>query len=178
MAKRACLESIYGLQASFGCAARWFDLHRGGEERPGGPQDGSLGLLRGRHAGVWRQGVEPRGRPWKQRSAGPQEVDPRWEQAAAGITETCYEMYRRQPTHLAPEATRFNPQQAEGQDMCPGSKTREWNRWRSRGTGLKTLKIIGNPLKTIQKHVNNREHMKTYENTWSIWSVFSLAHSV
>ena len=44
-------------------------------------------------------------------------MDPRWEQAAAGITETCYEMYRRQPTRLAPEATRFNPQGSEGQDM-------------------------------------------------------------
>ena len=26
-------------------------------------------------------------------------------------------MYRRQPTHLAPEATRFNPQGGQGQDM-------------------------------------------------------------
>ena len=26
-------------------------------------------------------------------------------------------MYKRQPTHLAPEATRFNPQGAQGSDM-------------------------------------------------------------
>jgi len=51
------------------------------------------------------------------RELKPEEVDGRWEPTAAGITETCYEMYRRQPTHLAPEATRFNPQGGQGQDM-------------------------------------------------------------
>lgn len=49
-------------------------------------------------------------------------------------------MYRRQPTHLAPEATRFNPQGGQGQDMylwqqalgrslnegSPGLKIRRW----------------------------------------------------
>jgi len=31
-------------------------------------------------------------------------------------------MYKRQPTHLAPEATRFNPQGAQGQDMFLASR--------------------------------------------------------
>lgn len=51
------------------------------------------------------------------RELKPEEVDVRWEQTGRQITETCYEMYKRQPTHLAPEATRFNPQGAQGQDM-------------------------------------------------------------
>lgn len=51
------------------------------------------------------------------RQINPEDVDSRWEQTAAGITETCYEMYHRQPSHLAPEASRFNPQGVRGQDM-------------------------------------------------------------
>ncbi|CAJ1355207.1 unnamed protein product, partial [Effrenium voratum] len=51
------------------------------------------------------------------RELKPEEVDARWEQTAAGITETCYEMYHRQPSHLAPEASRFNLQGGQGQDM-------------------------------------------------------------
>jgi len=45
------------------------------------------------------------------------ERDPQWEQTAAGITETCYEMYNRQPSHLAPEAVTFNDQQVTPNDM-------------------------------------------------------------
>jgi len=35
------------------------------------------------------------------------EVKANWEQAGAGITETCFQMYHRYPSHLAPEASRF-----------------------------------------------------------------------
>mmetsp|Transcript_97161 Transcript_97161/g.275245 ORF Transcript_97161/g.275245 Transcript_97161/m.275245 type:complete len:643 (-) Transcript_97161:68-1996(-) len=44
-------------------------------------------------------------------------VDDSWEGNAAALTETCYQMYHRQPTHLAPECSKFEPNGAEGQDM-------------------------------------------------------------
>ena len=37
--------------------------------------------------------------------------------AAKGLTHTCYQMYHRYPTHLAPEYSRF----VEGKDMVPGA---------------------------------------------------------
>eukprot|EP00933_Yihiella_yeosuensis_P050702 TRINITY_DN4849_c0_g2_i1.p1 TRINITY_DN4849_c0_g2~~TRINITY_DN4849_c0_g2_i1.p1 ORF type:complete len:536 (+),score=114.93 TRINITY_DN4849_c0_g2_i1:223-1608(+) len=45
------------------------------------------------------------------------EVDPRWEETAAGITETCYQMYHRQPSHLAAEASAFRPDAGGNGDM-------------------------------------------------------------
>mmetsp|Transcript_6179 Transcript_6179/g.15115 ORF Transcript_6179/g.15115 Transcript_6179/m.15115 type:complete len:693 (-) Transcript_6179:23-2101(-) len=45
------------------------------------------------------------------------QVDKAWEPAAAGITETCYQMYHRQPSHLAPECVTLVPNGAEGNDM-------------------------------------------------------------
>lgn len=41
------------------------------------------------------------------RQLDPSDVDPRWERDAAGITETCYQMYHQQPSHLAAEASAF-----------------------------------------------------------------------
>jgi len=46
-----------------------------------------------------------------------EEVDKDWEIDAKGITETCYQMYHRQPTHLAPECVRMQPQAPSGEDM-------------------------------------------------------------
>lgn len=46
-----------------------------------------------------------------------EEVDQAWEMNAAGITETCYQMYHRQPSHLAPECVRLVPDSGPGQDM-------------------------------------------------------------
>jgi len=45
------------------------------------------------------------------------DVDSRWEKTAAGITETCYQMYHRQPSHLAPEATKFDRKGSPGHDI-------------------------------------------------------------
>eukprot|EP00927_Polykrikos_kofoidii_P067373 TRINITY_DN62869_c0_g1_i1.p1 TRINITY_DN62869_c0_g1~~TRINITY_DN62869_c0_g1_i1.p1 ORF type:complete len:709 (-),score=118.70 TRINITY_DN62869_c0_g1_i1:75-2123(-) len=45
------------------------------------------------------------------------EVDARWEETAAGITETCYQMYHRQPSHLAPECVSLRPDAPAGRDM-------------------------------------------------------------
>mmetsp|Transcript_57151 Transcript_57151/g.121503 ORF Transcript_57151/g.121503 Transcript_57151/m.121503 type:complete len:745 (+) Transcript_57151:272-2506(+) len=45
------------------------------------------------------------------------EVDSRWEATAEGITETCYQMYHRQPSGLAPECIAVMPDGGEGQDM-------------------------------------------------------------
>jgi len=45
------------------------------------------------------------------------EVDQRWSQSAADITETCYQMYHRQPSHLAPEAVTLNPKGDLQRDM-------------------------------------------------------------
>eukprot|EP00401_Gymnodinium_catenatum_P038727 CAMPEP_0117458532 /NCGR_PEP_ID=MMETSP0784-20121206/983_1 /TAXON_ID=39447 /ORGANISM="" /LENGTH=689 /DNA_ID=CAMNT_0005252061 /DNA_START=40 /DNA_END=2106 /DNA_ORIENTATION=- len=45
------------------------------------------------------------------------EVDPRWETTAEGITETCYQMYHRQPSHLAPECVTLKPRGGAGRDM-------------------------------------------------------------
>jgi len=42
------------------------------------------------------------------RTLPPEEVDPRWEPVAAEVTRTCYEMYRRSPTGLAPEYVGFD----------------------------------------------------------------------
>jgi len=41
----------------------------------------------------------------------------RYMNAAKGLTYTCYQMYHRYPTHLAPEYVHFNA----GQDMVPGA---------------------------------------------------------
>lgn len=46
------------------------------------------------------------------------EVDQAWEINAAGITETCYQMYHRQPSHLSPECVALRPDQGPGQDMA------------------------------------------------------------
>lgn len=43
------------------------------------------------------------------------EVDPRWQQSAADITETCYQMYHRFPSHLAPECVTLNPHASSGE---------------------------------------------------------------
>jgi len=51
------------------------------------------------------------------RSLPADEVDPRWEDVAAGIAQTCYEMYRRSPTGLAPEYVNFLPQNKKPTDM-------------------------------------------------------------
>eukprot|EP00930_Biecheleria_cincta_P027934 TRINITY_DN19516_c0_g2_i1.p1 TRINITY_DN19516_c0_g2~~TRINITY_DN19516_c0_g2_i1.p1 ORF type:complete len:700 (+),score=129.99 TRINITY_DN19516_c0_g2_i1:24-2102(+) len=45
------------------------------------------------------------------------DVDSRWETTAAGITETCYQMYNRQPSNLAPEASSLIRGGNQGQDM-------------------------------------------------------------
>jgi len=45
------------------------------------------------------------------------DVRPEWESVGANITETCYQMYHRQPTHLAPECVALDPGQAPGHDM-------------------------------------------------------------
>jgi len=45
------------------------------------------------------------------------EVDAHWEENAAGITETCYQMYHRQPSHLAPECVTLNQGGEAGKDM-------------------------------------------------------------
>jgi mannosyl-oligosaccharide alpha-1,2-mannosidase len=45
------------------------------------------------------------------------EVDQAWERNAAEITETCYQMYFRYPSHLAPECVSLQPNAAAGQDM-------------------------------------------------------------
>eukprot|EP00929_Paragymnodinium_shiwhaense_P055563 TRINITY_DN27839_c0_g1_i1.p1 TRINITY_DN27839_c0_g1~~TRINITY_DN27839_c0_g1_i1.p1 ORF type:complete len:687 (+),score=184.46 TRINITY_DN27839_c0_g1_i1:151-2211(+) len=45
------------------------------------------------------------------------EVDGQWEATAEGITETCYQMYHRQPSHLAPECVTLHPHSAHGRDM-------------------------------------------------------------
>mmetsp|Transcript_157299 Transcript_157299/g.293448 ORF Transcript_157299/g.293448 Transcript_157299/m.293448 type:complete len:750 (+) Transcript_157299:33-2282(+) len=47
------------------------------------------------------------------------EVDSKWEPTAAGITETCYQMYHRQPSHLSPECVRLDPHGGPGQEMRP-----------------------------------------------------------
>eukprot|EP00931_Biecheleriopsis_adriatica_P086021 TRINITY_DN60760_c0_g1_i1.p1 TRINITY_DN60760_c0_g1~~TRINITY_DN60760_c0_g1_i1.p1 ORF type:complete len:703 (+),score=107.86 TRINITY_DN60760_c0_g1_i1:75-2183(+) len=51
------------------------------------------------------------------RELKPNEIDSRWEKTAEGITETCYQMYHRQPSHLAPEASQFTTGAGQGQDM-------------------------------------------------------------
>jgi len=53
------------------------------------------------------------------RSLPAAEVDPRWEPTGAEITRTCYEMYRRQATGIAPEYVHFQPD-AESNDMVVG----------------------------------------------------------
>eukprot|EP00746_Dinoflagellata_sp_MGD_P165945 gnl/MRDRNA2_/MRDRNA2_95517_c0_seq1.p1 gnl/MRDRNA2_/MRDRNA2_95517_c0~~gnl/MRDRNA2_/MRDRNA2_95517_c0_seq1.p1 ORF type:complete len:717 (+),score=131.82 gnl/MRDRNA2_/MRDRNA2_95517_c0_seq1:51-2201(+) len=45
------------------------------------------------------------------------EVDPDWEPLAEQITETCFQMYHRQPTHLSPECVAFDADNGEGKDM-------------------------------------------------------------
>jgi mannosyl-oligosaccharide alpha-1,2-mannosidase len=45
------------------------------------------------------------------------EVQQAWEKDAADITETCYQMYHRMPSHLSPECVRLTPEGASGQDM-------------------------------------------------------------
>jgi mannosyl-oligosaccharide alpha-1,2-mannosidase len=47
----------------------------------------------------------------------PDEVDPRWETTAAGLTETCHEMYKRSPTGLSPEYVVFHPERSDSSDM-------------------------------------------------------------
>ncbi len=37
-----------------------------------------------------------------------EEVDPRWQTTAAGVTETCYKMYKLARTGLSPEYVRFD----------------------------------------------------------------------
>jgi len=51
------------------------------------------------------------------RELPPEEVDPRWEPTAAGLTETCYQMYRRSASGLSPEYVIFHPEKGAGQDM-------------------------------------------------------------
>jgi len=51
------------------------------------------------------------------RSLPPQEVDPSWEPLAAELTETCYQMYRRSATGLAPDFVQFDMEAPAGQDM-------------------------------------------------------------
>mmetsp|Transcript_76407 Transcript_76407/g.224144 ORF Transcript_76407/g.224144 Transcript_76407/m.224144 type:complete len:240 (+) Transcript_76407:1-720(+) len=46
-----------------------------------------------------------------------EERDPRWEQSAAEITETCFQMYHRSASHLAPEVSSFDHNSAAGRDM-------------------------------------------------------------
>lgn len=49
------------------------------------------------------------------------EVDTRWEPFAAELTRTCYEMYARSPSGLAPEYVSFNTWAEQGHDMdIPG----------------------------------------------------------
>lgn len=45
------------------------------------------------------------------------EREARYMSAAKGLTYTCYQMYHKYPTHLAPEYSRF----VAGQDMVPGA---------------------------------------------------------
>lgn len=45
------------------------------------------------------------------------EVDKDWESIGAGITETCYQMYHRQPSHLAPECVTLLPDAGPEHDM-------------------------------------------------------------
>jgi len=45
------------------------------------------------------------------------EVDKVWEFTAAGITDTCYQMYARQPSHLAPECVALRPEKNSPEDM-------------------------------------------------------------
>lgn len=51
------------------------------------------------------------------RTVPQKQADGRWEPLAAEITETCYQMYHRQPSHLAPECVQFHPQKKQGNDM-------------------------------------------------------------
>lgn len=51
-----------------------------------------------------------------------QEVSKSWEKNAAEITRTCYEMYHREPSHLAPEAVQFYPHNDASSDM------KHWNK--------------------------------------------------
>eukprot|EP00928_Gymnodinium_smaydae_P038596 TRINITY_DN26599_c0_g1_i1.p1 TRINITY_DN26599_c0_g1~~TRINITY_DN26599_c0_g1_i1.p1 ORF type:complete len:670 (+),score=97.09 TRINITY_DN26599_c0_g1_i1:177-2186(+) len=46
-----------------------------------------------------------------------EEVDAKWEETAAGITETCFQMYHRQPSHLAAEASALRPDHESGRDL-------------------------------------------------------------
>jgi len=48
-----------------------------------------------------------------------EEVNPRWEEIAAGITETCYQMYKRTPTGLSPEYVVFNMQSKDNDMSIP-----------------------------------------------------------
>eukprot|EP00932_Pfiesteria_piscicida_P009409 SRR837773.20137.p1 GENE.SRR837773.20137~~SRR837773.20137.p1 ORF type:complete len:276 (-),score=87.59 SRR837773.20137:94-846(-) len=51
------------------------------------------------------------------RSLPKEEVDPRWEPLASELTETCYEMYRRSPSGLAPESVEFDVDAEAPHDM-------------------------------------------------------------
>jgi len=46
-----------------------------------------------------------------------EEAGKNWESIAAGLTETCYQMYARQPSHLAPECITVRPVAPVGRDM-------------------------------------------------------------
>merc|ERR1719436_1207158 len=46
-----------------------------------------------------------------------EEVEATWEPHAEALTETCYQMYHRQPSHLAPECVEFNPDGTGDSDM-------------------------------------------------------------
>lgn len=48
-----------------------------------------------------------------------EEVDRRWEDVASGLTDTCYEMYKRSPTGLSPEYVQFHPDAANGDMSIP-----------------------------------------------------------
>merc|ERR1719382_1137650 len=45
------------------------------------------------------------------------EVDEKWEPLAAGITETCYQMYKRSPIGLSAEYYQFDPRAEQPNDM-------------------------------------------------------------
>jgi len=51
------------------------------------------------------------------RTLPPEEVDPYWEELAAEVARTCYEMYRRSPTGLSPEYVNFKVEKGSGEDM-------------------------------------------------------------
>jgi len=48
-----------------------------------------------------------------------EEVDPDWEPLAAAVTETCYQMYHRQASHLGPECVMMEPSEDSGNDRVP-----------------------------------------------------------